>query len=55
MHILAQMKQPIAVLPGEHDGLDPMAMPTLWRGAVKDIPGAAHTPQWEMPHFSTTC
>lgn len=26
-----------------------LAMPTLWRGAVQELTGAGHAPQWETP------
>ena len=53
--IVTEMTVPLAVFHGAHDQLfrrsyyDEIAMPTLWRGAVQEIPNAGHAPQWENP------
>jgi pimeloyl-ACP methyl ester carboxylesterase len=55
IEVVAQLKAPLAILHGEHDQLvnaayfASLTAPTLWRGAVRTIPNAGHTPQWETP------
>jgi pimeloyl-ACP methyl ester carboxylesterase len=53
--VARDLRVPLAVLHGEWDEFvngryfDTVPMPTLWRGAAQQIPGAGHTPQWETP------
>ena len=53
--VMRDLRTPLAVLHGGEEQLvngryfDSVAMPTLWRGAVRMIPDAGHTPQWERP------
>jgi pimeloyl-ACP methyl ester carboxylesterase len=53
--IVARLTRPIAVLHGQHEQLisleylNGLTMPTLWRHAVRILPGAGHTPQTETP------
>lgn len=53
--IVAHLRRPIAVLHGQDeqlvnlDYLRGLAMPTLWRQAVRVLPGAGHAPQAETP------
>ena len=53
--IVAELARPLAVLHGAHDQLirrtyfETVAMPTLWRGALQELPDAGHAPQWESP------
>jgi pimeloyl-ACP methyl ester carboxylesterase len=53
--IVARLRQPIAVLHGQHEQLvnlnylHGLTMPTLWRGAVRVLPAAGHAPQTETP------
>lgn len=56
VRVVAEMTQPLAILHGDDDRIasnrqwfDSLKMPTLWRGAVQDIPGAGHAPHWETP------
>jgi pimeloyl-ACP methyl ester carboxylesterase len=55
LEILAQLKQPIAVLQGTGeqfinlDYLRKLAIPTIWRGAVQILPGVGHAPHVEAP------
>jgi pimeloyl-ACP methyl ester carboxylesterase len=55
VQIVAQMKQPLAILHGEYEQLVNLAyfktlkMPTLWHGDVQVIAGAGHSPHWEQP------
>ena len=55
VEIVAGLKQPIAVLQGageqlvNGDYLRRLAIPTLWRGAVRVLPGVGHAPQIEAP------
>lgn len=50
---VAELTRPLAVLHGVHEQVvrrayyDSVAMPTLWRGAVQELPEAGHAPQWE--------
>lgn len=53
--IVAELRRPIAVLHGAREQLirrahfDTVAMPTLWRGAVQELPDAGHAAHWESP------
>jgi len=53
--VVARLARPIAVLHGEHDQLVSLdylrglTMPTLWRGAVRILPGVGHAPHVEAP------
>jgi pimeloyl-ACP methyl ester carboxylesterase len=53
--VVRDLKVPLAVLHGADEQIvngryfASVIMPTLWRGAVHQIPGAGHTPQWETP------
>lgn len=53
--IVAHLRRPIAVLHGQDeqlvnlDYLRGLAMPTLWRQAVRVLPGVGHAPQAETP------
>lgn len=53
--IVRALTRPLAILHGELDHFvsrayfDEVACPTLWRGAVQDLAGVGHTPQWEAP------
>jgi pimeloyl-ACP methyl ester carboxylesterase len=55
IEVVAKLKAPLAILHGEHDQLingayfASLKAPTLWRGAVRTIAQAGHTPQWETP------
>jgi pimeloyl-ACP methyl ester carboxylesterase len=55
IHVVADLKQPLAVLHGAKERLvngayfAKLTMPTLWRGAVQMIDAAGHAPQWETP------
>jgi pimeloyl-ACP methyl ester carboxylesterase len=55
VELVAQMKQPLAILHGEHeqlvsqDYIKKLKMPTLWRGAIQIVAGAGHSPHWEQP------
>jgi pimeloyl-ACP methyl ester carboxylesterase len=55
VRIVAQMTRPLAIVHGAHEAvanrgyLDSLSMPTLWRGAVQDVPDAGHAPHWESP------
>ena len=55
VEIVANLKQPIAVLQGDGeqlvslDYLRRLAIPTLWRGGVQVLPGVGHAPQVEAP------
>ncbi len=54
VEIVAELKQPLAVLHGADDQLingsyfASLTMPTLWRGSVQTIANSGHTPQWEQ-------
>jgi pimeloyl-ACP methyl ester carboxylesterase len=54
IEVIASLTRPLAVLHGAEDQLingdyvKSLAMPTLWRGAVQNIPDAGHVPQWEQ-------
>ena len=53
--IVAELKRPLAVVHGAREQLirrthfDTVAMPTLWRGAVQELPDAGHAAHWECP------
>ena len=55
--VVADLTRPLAVLHGAHERVvrraffDTVAMPTLWRGAVQELPDAGHAPQWESPEL----
>jgi pimeloyl-ACP methyl ester carboxylesterase len=55
VRIVAGLAQPLAVLHGSFEAcmqrpyVDQVPMPTLWRGAIQEVPDAGHTPQWEAP------
>jgi pimeloyl-ACP methyl ester carboxylesterase len=52
--IVANLKQPLAILHGEHEQLvngdyfSSLTAPTLWRGAVQIIKDSGHSPQLEQ-------
>jgi pimeloyl-ACP methyl ester carboxylesterase len=60
VEVVAKLPQPLAVLHGEGeqlvslDYLRGIAMPTLWRGEVRILPGAGHAPQEEAPQEFAT-
>jgi pimeloyl-ACP methyl ester carboxylesterase len=54
--VVRDLRAPLAVLHGTEDQrvngaymayMASLSMPTLWRGAIQNIPGAGHAPQWE--------
>src|SRR5271163_4077761 len=53
--VVRDLNVPLAVLHGADEQIvngryfASVIMPTLWRGAVHQIPRAGHTPQWETP------
>ncbi len=55
VQIVGGQTKPLAVLHGEHelvvsgDYIAALTMPSLWRGAVQVVPGAGHSPFWELP------
>lgn len=69
VQIIAELDRPLAVLHGAREQIvrrshfDRLRMPTLWRGAVQELPDAGHAPHWESPdlfnqlldEFATDC
>ena len=55
IEVVANLTAPLAILHGAEDQLvngayfGSLAVPTLWRGAVRMIPEAGHTQHWETP------
>lgn len=55
VRIVEELEVPLAVVHGVRERVvrrgyfDQVSMPTLWRGAVQEIAGAGHAPQWETP------
>jgi pimeloyl-ACP methyl ester carboxylesterase len=54
-----ELDRPLCILHGSQDQLvnrpylDQLVAPTLWRGAVQEIPGAGPSPQWkDAPLFN---
>jgi pimeloyl-ACP methyl ester carboxylesterase len=54
--VVGELRRPLAVLHGAQEAIvrreyfDTIAMPTLWRGQVQEVPDAGHAAQWENPH-----
>jgi pimeloyl-ACP methyl ester carboxylesterase len=55
VRLVAERQKPLAIIHGELDRLftrtyfDELTFANLWRGAIQDLPGVGHTPQWEAP------
>lgn len=56
VRVVAELTRPLAIVRGGHDRIarnrrwyDALSIPTLWRGAVQDVPDAGHAAQWETP------
>lgn len=55
IRVVAELTRPVAVPHGEGEQLisldyvEGLAMPTLWRGAVRILPGVGHAPHLEAP------
>lgn len=55
VQIVGELRVPLAVVHGVHEQLvkrphfDGLSMPTLWRGAVQEVPEAGHATHWENP------